>query len=277
MSASLGIVSDMMSIANNAARALIAGHRFEEAERRLEAIAHKESNDAATMASFYSLCMLSVAQCALGKIREARRSANQAHALAEHEGTEEDQFESQLLMLRARALLGEDSAVDELRDALKRADEVGSDNHRIQARIYLAQALVSESPIEATALCREVRVTSALASGSWLNSELERVEYLLARAPIRVDEQDRLIIDTKLSWPTIKAAREAAERFIYDRAMTATRGNASAAGRLIGESRYQMHHLGRILRGEAPRPSRSKDPDAAQRKPIRRRSRIQFS
>ena len=40
-------------------------------------------------------------------------------------------------------------------------------------------------------------------------------------------------------------------------------GNASAAGRLIGESRYQMHHLGRILRGEAPRPSRSKAPDAA--------------
>ena len=114
-------------------------------------------------------------------------------------------------------------------------------------------------------------------AGSCLTTELEGVEDLLARAPIRVDERDRLIVDTSLSWPTIKAAREATERFIYDRAMAATGGNASAAGRLIGESRYQMHHLGRILRGEAPRPSRSKDPEAKLRKPVRRRSRISFS
>ena len=59
-------------------------------------------------------------------------------------------------------------------------------------------------------------------------------------------------------------------------AFTATNGNASAAGRLIGESRYQMHHLGRILQGLAPRPSRSKDPDAAAKKPRRRRSRIVY-
>lgn len=277
MASELGIISDLLSIANNAARALIAGQKYEEAERRLESVVERDSGTDHPFEAFYSLCLLSIAQVAQSKVREARRRAQQALALAESSGSEEDRFEAGLLSLRARALGGEEAAIDELRDALRRADDQGTEAHRAQARIYLSQALVAESPVEATSLCREVRASGIVPPGSWLYAELERVEYLLAHAPISIDEHDRLIIDTRLSWPTIKSAREAAERFIYDRAMSSTRGNASAAGRLIGESRYQMHHLGRILRGEAPRPSRSKDPGASAKKPVRRRSRIQFS
>lgn len=276
IASSLGITSDLLSIANNAARALIATQKNEEAEKRLVHLIDWDSPASLTMAHFYSLCLLSIAQAAQGKIREARRSAQIANDLAASYGNEDDRFEAGILLLRARALSGEEAAIEELRAKVTTADARGTEYQRVQARIYLAHALVAESPIEATNYCREVRGMAVVPTGSWLLSELERVEFLLARAPIRIDEQDRLIIETNLSWPTIKAAREAAERYIYERAMSATRGNASAAGRLIGESRYQMHHLGRILRGEAPRPSRSKDPDAAAKKPIRRRSRIQF-
>jgi tetratricopeptide (TPR) repeat protein len=273
---SLGIVSDMLSIANNAARALIAAQKYEDAERRLAALVG--ADDAPRpFELFYTLCLLSIAQAGQGNVRESRRSAQRAHALAEAAGSDEDRFESALLLLRARSVSGDEEAVAALRAAVERADAVGTEHQRAQARIFLAQALVSDSPIEATNLCREVRDEPAVAQGSWLHAELERVTYQLERAPIRVDEQDRLVIDVKLSWPTIQAAREAAERFIYEHAMSATRGNASAAGRLIGESRCELHRLGRNRWGEARRASGSQDPEAAAKKPIRRRSRIQFS
>jgi tetratricopeptide (TPR) repeat protein len=273
---SLGVQSDLLSIASNAARALIGTGRFDEAEAQLTGLVDTANPERLTMAEFYPLCLVSIAQCARGAVRESHRSAQLALTIAEASGGADDRFEARLLVLRARGLSGEDAAVEAMREMLKEADARGTEYERAQVRIYLAHVLLAESPIEATTLCRDARAMGVLAPGHWLTTELERVEYLLARAPIRVDENDRLIIDTNMSWPTIKAAREATERFIYERAMSATNGNASAAGRLIGESRYQMHHLGRILRGEAPRPSRSKDPEAKDRKPIRRRSRISF-
>jgi tetratricopeptide (TPR) repeat protein len=273
----LGVHSDLLSIASNAARASIGTGRFADAEARLSQLVDTASPERLTMAEFYPLCLMSVAQCMRGGVRESRRSAQLALAVAERAGSDDDRFEANLLVLRARGLQGEEDALETLRRMLAEADRRGTEYQRVQARVYLAHALIADSPVEATTLCREARAMGIVPAGNWMSTELERVEELLARAPIRVDERDRLIIDTNLSWPTIKSAREATERFIYDRAMQATGGNASAAGRLIGESRYQMHHLGRILRGEAPRPSRSKDPDAKMRKPIRRRSRISFS
>jgi hypothetical protein len=229
------------------------------------------------MSEFFSLSLLSLAQCATARIRESGRTARLALQVAERDGNEEDVYEARLLVARSRVLTGSDEAIEDLRELVRQADERSVDVHRVQSRIFLAQSLIDESPVEAHALCAEARTLLVEQPGEWLTAELERVEYLISHAPIHVDEYGRLVIDTRVSWPTIKAAREAAERYIYDRAITHTAGNASAAGRLIGESRYQMHHLGRILRGEAPRPSRSKAADAAVRKPKRRRSRIVYS
>lgn len=274
---SLRVVSDLLSVANNAALALLSRKRYDEAERRLTQLVDWERSEGHTIAEFYTLCLLSVAQCAQGKFREAHLSARAALTLAELSGDEEDRFEARLLAVRAQALTGDEEALEQLRELAGDADARANDYHQMMAGTFLAHALIAESPIEATAICREVRDMSSLASGHWLTAELERIEYLLAHAPIKVDEEGRLVIDTRASWPTIRAAREATERYIYERAIAATNGNASAAGRLIGESRYQMHHLGRILQGQAPRPSRSKAPDAALKKPKRRRSRIIYS
>ena len=91
--------------------------------------------------------------------------------------------------------------------------------------------MVAESPVEATSLCRAVRAMPARPTGSWLAAELERIEYLLEHAPIRIDPEGRLVIDTRTSWPTIRAAREAAERYIYERAITAV----AHVARLFGQ------------------------------------------
>ena len=54
-------------------------------------------------------------------------------------------------------------------------------------------------------------------------------------------------------------------------AMDRSGGNASAAGRLIGESPYQMFCLLRYHKGESPRPSRSTG--ASPEKSVRKRAR----
>lgn len=277
IAASLGIRSDLLAIASNVGRASIGAGRYAEADRGLAGLVDTAHPEAFTRAEFYPLCLMAVARCLRGDVRGSHRAARLALELAHKAGSDDDRFEASLLVMRARGLEGEDEAIDALRALVGEADAHGTEAERAHARIYLAHALVADSPVEATALCREARALGVLLDGHWLRTELERVEESLARAPIHVDARGRLIIDTSLAWPTIKAAREATERFIFDRAMEATGGNASAAGRRIGESRYQMHHLGRVLRGEAPRPSRSKDPDAQNRKPKRRRSRISFS
>jgi ATP/maltotriose-dependent transcriptional regulator MalT len=276
IASSLGVASDILSVANHASLALLARGRYAEAERRLANLVDLGRSEGHSGAELFALGLLSVAQTAQGRLAEARRSAEAASALAERIGSEDDKFEARLHLLRARALQGDESSLEQLREAIGDADRRGVDTFQVMARLFAAHAMVAESPVEATSLCRAVRAMPARPTGSWLAAELERIEYLLEHAPIRIDPEGRLVIDTRTSWPTIRAAREAAERYIYERAISATNGNASAAGRLIGESRYQMHHLGRILQGLAPRPSRSKDPDAAQKKPRRRRSRIVY-
>lgn len=272
----LGVTSDLLSVANHAALSLLARRRHNEAERRLANLVDLGRSQAHSGSEFFTLCLLSVAQVAQGKFADAKKSATAAHSLAELSGDEDDLFEAKLLVTRAAAMRADEEALEALRELVGEADRRGIDYFQIMARVFLAHALVTDSPVEATSLCQEVRAMPARPAGSWLTAELDRVEYLLSHAPIRIDEEGRLIIDTRTAWPTIRAAREAAERYIYERAIEATNGNASAAGRLIGESRYQMHHLGRILQGLAPRPSRSKAPDAAEKKPKRRRSRIVY-
>jgi hypothetical protein len=92
----------------------------------------------------------------------------------------------------------------------------------------------------------------------WLAFELSRVDRDRLRAPVRINADGTLVVDTRLSWPQLKHAREALERYLLDRALDETAGNAAAAGRLIGETRYQMHYLRRIFERGEGRPSRAR-------------------
>ncbi len=84
----------------------------------------------------------------------------------------------------------------------------------------------------------------------------------------------RLVMDARLGWPDLRAAREATERYWFERALAETGGNISAASRLLGLTRNEGHYLHRlIVKGEPARPSRGKDPSAppSRRRPPARR------
>lgn len=268
----LGIVSDMLQIGSNAAWMLMTLGLNAEAERRLVELLAWARSLADGRAELRALKMLATVQINQGRADEAELTAEEVSRLASSGGTAADCFDALLLVARARACAGREGAVTELRHFLARADLEGSDFHRAEARIYLAEALLGHAPVEAKAAAAEARQYQILATSGWLLKTLERIEHDLECAPIRFESEVTLVIDTSLNMPSLKQAREAVERFLFERAMETTNGNASAAGRLLGASPFQMHCLGRVLRGESPRPGRGEGPEA-KRTYKRRRSR----
>lgn len=268
IAADLGIARDMMPVANNIARAMLVLGRPAEAERRLVDLIGWERLTADSVTELGSLVMLTVAQIEQRKFADARTSADELVRLGATHGSGAFELDGDMQLARISAKLGENDAVDRLRELIRRVDSSGSEFQQLEARVYLAEALVMQSTVEAKSLAVEISQSPIFDTIAWLKPIYERMNSDLERVPIRIDG-DALVIDSRLGFPSLKDAREAVERFLFDRSMRATGGNASAAGRLIGASPFQMHCLGRALQGLPTRPGRNPDPDApvARRRP----------
>jgi tetratricopeptide (TPR) repeat protein len=269
IAADLAIPRDMLPVANNVARSLLALGRAEEAETRLRNLVAWERSEGDAGSEMQALKMLTVALTEQRKLKEAAATADELTRLASSQSAASDQLDGELLSARVRARSHSTGAVELLREMLAKVDVAGVDFQKLEARIYLAEALVGTSSVESRRLIDEVRDSAIFGTMSWLRVVFDRVASDLERVPVRVDA-DSLVIDTRLGFPSLREAREAVERFLFDRSMSETNGNASAAGRLIGASPFQMHCLGRALQGLPTRPGRNPDPDAP---PARRRPR----
>jgi hypothetical protein len=130
-------------------------------------------------------------------------------------------------------------------------------------------------PMRSRAVAESVRELPVLKSYYWLRHELGLVERDLGKLPVFINETGALVMDSRFGWPDFKKARETTERYWLEQALEYTNGNASAAARLLGLTRNEMHHLYHlVIVGDLPRPSRAKDPDAAKSGAGRRRARI---
>jgi tetratricopeptide (TPR) repeat protein len=265
-SADLGIVSDMLWAGNNTARTLIRLGRYREARERMMGLLEWERATRHSSAEIVLLQQLAIAECALGLYEESVRSAGAAAHLATLSGNPSNVLDAELLGARARSLAGHPSAPAELRALRDRADQGGFEHQRVEARIYLAESLVTTAPVEAAALCEETREFPLVAANSRFRSELERVERLVTTAPIRVEPEGIFQVDVRTQWPSLKSAREALERFLITKAVESTGGNLAAAGRLIGETRFQMHYLWKMMHDAPPRPALSESAAAKSRK-----------
>lgn len=269
IAADLGIARDMMPVANNIARAMLVLGRPAEAERRLVDLIGWERLTGDSVSELQALQTLAVAQIEQRKLVEAEATASEVLRLAQALGSDGHTLDGRILLARVHSRLRDPKAITELRDLVAKCDDVGDDFQRLEIRAYLAEELVATSTIEARSLLDEVEDSPLKDTLGWLRPILDRISKDLERVPIRTDG-DTLVIDSRLGFPTLRDAREAVERFLFDRSMRETNGNASAAGRLIGASPFQMHCLGRALQGLPTRPGRNPDPDAP---PARRRPR----
>jgi tetratricopeptide (TPR) repeat protein len=267
----LGIVGDMVTARMNAARTHLALGHYEDVERALTELLGWEREPGITPIELMTLRLLAITQCVSGRVGEARRSAEEALRLAEIGGNAADRLEARLLVVRAKSLAGEAEASAELESLVAEVDENGTPYLRAEARIYLARALLTLDPTQTRAVCDAVRAMPVVREYYWLQRELELVEGDVQFMPVRLTHDGQLIMDARLGWPDLKAAREAAERYWLERALAETGGNVSAASRLLGLTRNEGHYLNHlVLRGEPARPSRSKNPDAPSTKTRRR-------
>jgi tetratricopeptide (TPR) repeat protein len=269
IAADLGIARDMMPVANNIARAMLVLGRPAEAERRLVDLIGWERITGDSVSELQALQSLAVAQIEQRKLADARVTASEVVRLAEALGSTGHVLDGRMLLARVHSRSKDPKSEAELRELVVRCDEVGDDFQKLEIRAYLAEELVASSTIEAKALLDEIDRSPLKGTLAWLRPILDRISRDLERVPIRSDG-DTLVIDTRLGFPSLRDARESVERFLFDRSMRETNGNASAAGRLIGASPFQMHCLGRALQGLPTRPGRNPDPDAP---PARRRPR----
>ncbi|MGB5036212.1 MAG: tetratricopeptide repeat protein [Blastocatellia bacterium] len=267
----LGIVSDMVMARMNAARTRLALGQYEEVERSLTELLGWERGLGGTPTELITLRLLAITQCVAGRIGEARRSAEEALRLAEIRGNTADRLEARLLVARAKSLAGEDDARAQLDALVAEVDESGTPYLQAEARIYLARALLAADPTRARSVCDAVRVMPVVSDFDWLRRELDFVEADLRYMPVRLTSDGQLIMDARFGWPDIKSAREAAERYWFERALVETDGNVSAASRLLGLTRNEGHYLYKlVVKGEPARPSRSRTPNAPGSGPRRR-------
>lgn len=257
---SLGIARDAASIRGTMARAMIALGRHDEAVSRLGVILEHERITGDRRGELVALNLLTRAELVRRNEAAAERTAVEAVRLAADSESRSDALDARMLAARVRCRLGREGAVEEMRQALDAAHESGTDLQVAEATVSLAEALVDESPIEAEELLLEARRMPVVASTEWLRKELEQVDRTRLQAPIHVTTEGAFVVDVRLGWPQLKSARDALERYIVNRALMATEGNGAAAGRLIGETRYQMHYLKRIFERGEGRPSRARVP-----------------
>jgi tetratricopeptide (TPR) repeat protein len=243
------------------AKALLGLGRYDEAVGSLEGLLELDRAVGDRAGELEALRLLARAELGRANVPAAESAAAAAVAVAAREGTAADALDARLLHGRVCARLARADVPDELRAVMADVDAAGDDVQRAEVRLYLAEALALESPIESAELVAEVREMPIVEATPWLGHELERVDRERLRAPVRVNPDGTLVVDTRLGWPSLKQARETLERYLLEGALTQTRGNAAAAGRLIGETRYQMHYLRRIFERGQGRPSRGRIAD----------------
>ena len=269
--ARLNIIGDMIMARMNTARTLLSLGRFEEAERLLMEILIWERRPEHTPMELITLRLLAISQCVRGRATDALRSAIEAQQLASIKGNDLDRFEARLLVSRSKALLNDPVAANELEALVVEADSDGTPYQQAEARIYLAQALLSSDPTRANALLKDVRTRQVVSDFYWLQCEIELLNGVSSHVPVRVDDEDRLVMDARSGWADLKSAREATELYWFKRALDETDGNISAASRLLGLTRNEGYYLHRlVIVGEPARPSRRKG-SGAPAQPERRR------
>jgi tetratricopeptide (TPR) repeat protein len=273
--ASLGIMADMVISRANTARTLLAMGKYAETESSLADLLTWVRETGNVELELNALRLLTIAQCVGGRLEEARRSAGETLRLAEIAGTDSDRLDGRLLVERTRSLAQETDAAANLELLVAETDRLNDPYLQAESRIYLSRALMTADPIRARAITESIRGLAVLKSYYWLRHELGLVERDLGKLPVFVNDTGALVMDSRFGWPDFKKARETAERYWLERALEHTNGNASAAARLLGLTRNEMHHLYHlVIVGDLPRPSRAKDPDAANIGAARRRARV---
>jgi tetratricopeptide (TPR) repeat protein len=256
LAAEIGSIADILWARNNAANTLIVLGRHEEAIERLRDVLSWERQTRHIFAENIAQRLLAQAFAELGRYDEARSVAEEAIQLAEIAGSRVHVLDGRLILNWAAGLAGDASAVEELRDLITQCDAEDSDYHKAEARLLLAETLVSGQPDVAWGLCAEARKLSVTEESGRLHQLVLRIEGKLTGNPIRVGAHGELVFDLRCGVPDFDVAVEALKRHLVYEAVRSSGGNRAEAARKLNLTRSRLHDIWLQLHGKPVRPQR---------------------
>lgn len=162
------------------------------------------------------------------------------------------------LALEAFAEMSVNTAVNDrrLEDLALEAELMGDSVTQAKILSLLTLALAPVRPLEALGRLHEIRRLDAIPHGDCWAGIVADASEILAKSPIQLTPDGRLIFDRRIEWPNYDQAVETVRRWLIFGAIDAHDGNRAAAGRAIGLTRSRIHDLYHELCGESRRPAK---------------------
>jgi tetratricopeptide (TPR) repeat protein len=239
----LGNVKNIQIIRNATTWAYFALGDYDAAQERVHGLLEMDRGSTDARAEFYGLKLLACVELARDRVVEASKAAGEAVRLASLTADPINMLEARMLEARCMSRSGKLRAVDRLREAMAEADSRGAKHQSTLARIYLADALHTSDPVAASAALEEANGRARQSPNPWVQAELRALERARMQWPIRIETDGSLIICLGSKLPSRADAHDALDKALIMTALNRANGKYAAAGRLIGEKRWNLRHL----------------------------------
>ncbi|HXF05729.1 MAG TPA: tetratricopeptide repeat protein [Blastocatellia bacterium] len=237
-----GIFDDLAHTTNNLARAMLCLGRYKEAESLVrEAF---ELRQRVSDLSGAAACMevLSELYLAKGELEKAYDAAVKALSYAEAVQNAFERAHAHIALGRV-ALRRRDfwRAQRYLTEALTAAEKMNNKRLEAKAKVYLTELYFQTSPAKGWQFAEQAKALLQEYGEKLLRDEFHRICQRAQTAPIRINENNELVISGTFI-PNWYAAKEALERFLIKNALEQTGNNLTKAGKLLGVTKVHIYH-----------------------------------
>jgi tetratricopeptide (TPR) repeat protein len=266
----VGSWHDELWARNNAARVQLIRGEVADAVARLEELVEWTRFDGASRVEQCALHMLGFGYGLGRRWSDVERIGEELASLAEITRHREGWAAGTLLGLWARAAREDRAAEVELArwitcldagtlDVPWGGETYRSEQSEVEARLFLADAIVGRRVLEAIELVEQAVRRETVVQGSPLRELVDRVRLVTTGGPLKI-HGERLVIDLGYGYPTLDEATRAVEWFLLSHAYEQEGRNGEAAGRRLGISRSRFHDRWKAVHGEPVRPKRAPAP-----------------
>lgn len=237
-----GIFDDLAHTTKNLARAMLCLGRYGEAESLLREA--YELRQRIRDLSGASACMdvLSELYLAKGDLERAYDAAVKALSYADAVQGAYERAQAQIALGRVALRRGDFwRAQRYLTEALTAAEKMNNKRLEAKATVYLTELYLQTSPTKGWQFAERAKSLLRDYGEKLLRDELDRICRRAQTAPIRINENNELVISGTCI-PNWYAAKEALERFLIKNALEQTGNNLTKAGKLLGVTKVHIYH-----------------------------------
>jgi tetratricopeptide (TPR) repeat protein len=237
-----GLISDAQLVCHGLAWARFARGQVDEAIRCARTLIDFDRAQGDSRAVMWGLKAMTVFSCVANHLDEARSFAEEFARVASLAGAESDRLEAELLLARAQAKSGDYEAFPRLLALVERIEKSGDTLLAITARLCVADALLGVDHARAYRAYLQVRGAAVAARGPWIYGEAAALDRAWRRMGIQ-REGDEIRINLRADLPSRESLMTILDWELMSAALDRKKGCFAAAGRLLGEKRWNARDL----------------------------------